>query len=64
MNQPEYTYTLPHIALNLKQICQGLQLTPNTVYKLVADGKLHGVKVGNKWRFRTDAIEEFLRGQK
>jgi len=31
-----------------------------TIYKLVNDGKIPGIKVGNQWRFRREKIDEWL----
>jgi excisionase family DNA binding protein len=38
--------------LTLKEVAQYLKLAEQTAYRLVAEGKLPGFKVGGSWRFR------------
>src|SRR2546428_11920025 len=40
-----------------------LAVSAKTVKNLLRSGKLRGVKVGNLWRLRQEALEEYLRGQ-
>jgi len=40
-----------------------LAVSVKTVKNLLRSGKLHGVKVGNLWRLRQEALEEYLREQ-
>ena len=46
--------------LTINQAAQFLQLSKDTVYRLVAKGKLPGRKVGRVWRFHRRAIEAFV----
>jgi len=46
--------------LTLKEVAAYLKLAEKTAYKLAADGKLPGFKVGGSWRFRKEDIEEWI----
>ncbi len=37
-----------------------LRVYPETVAKMARDGILHGVKVGQSWRFRRDDLVDYL----
>lgn len=37
-----------------------LKLSTSTLYKLCAEGKVPGQKVGRHWRFRKDTIDAWL----
>lgn len=49
--------------LTVKQLASYLSVNERTVLKLVADGTLPGVKVGNQWRFRKAMIDTWLDDQ-
>ena len=48
----------------IKEICKALSLTERSVYKLLASGRLKGVKVGEgrnaRWRIRASDLNDFL----
>jgi PTS system nitrogen regulatory IIA component len=46
-----------------RQIAAYLNVNERTVLKLVAEGALPGVKVGNQWRFRKEMIDTWLDDQ-
>lgn len=46
--------------LTLKEVAAYLKLAEKTAYKLAADGKLPGFKVGGSWRFRQVDIESWI----
>jgi excisionase family DNA binding protein len=48
--------------LTTKQLQELLQVDRITVYRMLKDGRLTGVKVGNQWRFPRAEVEEFLSG--
>ena len=50
--------------LTLKQVAQYLQLAEKTTYRLAADGKLPGFKVGGSWRFKKNDLEHWIEQQK
>ena len=49
--------------LTAEEIADFLRLPLSTVYKLVQDKRLPGFKVGKHWRFRKDAIHEWIKRQ-
>jgi len=49
--------------MTIKQLAAYLNITDRTVLKLVTDGVLPGVKVGNQWRFRKAMIDTWLDDQ-
>lgn len=46
--------------LTTKQLQELLQLDRTTIYRMLKDGRLTGVKVGNQWRFRRQEVEALL----
>lgn len=49
--------------MTIKQLAEYLMVNDRTVLKLVTDGALPGVKVGNQWRFRKAMIDTWLDDQ-
>ena len=49
--------------LDAQEVADMLRLHPRTVMKLANQGQLRGFKAGGQWRFRRDAIEEYIREQ-
>lgn len=49
--------------MTIKQLATYLRVNERTVLKLVQDGALPGVKVGNQWRFRKAMIDTWLDDQ-
>lgn len=54
MAHKDEVFTIEDLAIYLK-------LSKSTVYKLLAEGKIPGQKVGRHWRFSKFAIDEWLR---
>ena len=50
--------------LTLKEVAQYLKLAEKTAYRLAAEGKLPGFKVGGSWRFKREDIEIWIADQK
>ena len=50
--------------LTLKEVAQYLKLAEKTAYRLAADGRLPGFKVGGSWRFKREDIEHWIAEQK
>jgi excisionase family DNA binding protein len=50
--------------LTLKEVAQYLKLAEKTAYRLAAEGKLPGFKVGGSWRFKKEDIESWIAKQK
>ncbi len=49
--------------MTIKQLATYLNINDRTVLKLVSEGALPGVKVGNQWRFRKAMIDTWLDDQ-
>jgi excisionase family DNA binding protein len=54
--------TVRHI-LAVRQVSEMLHVAPNTVYKLIREGKIPSFRVGNEWRFRRDQIVHWMAEQ-
>lgn len=46
--------------LTIKEVAQYLKIKEKTAYRLVAEGKFPGFKVGGSWRFRRSEIETWI----
>ncbi len=49
--------------LTAEEISTYLRLPLSTVYKLAQDKRLPGFKVGKHWRFRNEAIQNWIKDQ-
>ncbi len=49
--------------MTIKEVAEYLKLKEKTAYKLVAEGKIPGFKVGGSWRFRKREIEDWIEKQ-
>lgn len=49
--------------LTIREVADYLKINEKTAYRLAAEGKLPGFKVGGAWRFRKDEIEKLTKGQ-
>ncbi len=50
--------------MTLKELAKYLKLAEKTAYRLAAEGKLPGFKVGGSWRFKADDIERWIEEKK
>jgi len=50
--------------LTLKEVAEYLKLAEKTAYRLAAEGKLPGFKVGGSWRFKREDIEKWIEQRK
>ncbi len=48
----------------IKEVAAYLKLTEKTAYRLAAEGKLPGFKVGGSWRFKMSDLEAWIEEQK
>ncbi len=46
--------------MTIREVADYLKLTEKTAYRLTAEGKIPGFKVGGSWRFRRDEIERWI----
>jgi len=50
--------------LTLKEVAEYLKLAEKTAYRLAAEGKIPGFKVGGSWRFKKKDIETWIEKSK
>jgi len=50
--------------LTLKEVAEYMKLAEKTAYRLAAEGKLPGFKVGGSWRFKREDIDRWIEEQK
>ena len=50
--------------MTLKEVAEYLKLAEKTTYRLAAEGKLPGFKVGGSWRFKQSDIEKWIEENK
>lgn len=50
--------------LTLKEVAEYLKLAEKTAYRLAAEGKLPGFKVGGSWRFKREDVSAWIEKQK
>tara|TARA_B100002003_G_C14063563_1_gene511902 strand:- start:799 stop:987 length:189 start_codon:yes stop_codon:yes gene_type:complete len=46
--------------MTIKEVASYLKITDKTAYRLTADGKIPGFKVGGAWRFRKQEIDAWI----
>lgn len=49
--------------MTIKEVATYLKLTEKTAYRLAAEGKIPGFKVGGAWRFRLGEIDAWITQQ-
>jgi excisionase family DNA binding protein len=49
--------------LTTKELAQYLKLTEVTIYKYANEGKIPGFKIGSRWRFDKDKIDDLLNNE-
>src|SRR5208337_5429370 len=59
----ESSYELVDRLMTVRQLAAYLNLNERTVLKLVSEGELPGVKIGNQWRFRKAMLDTWLDDQ-
>lgn len=50
--------------LTIDEVAAYLKLAKKTAYRLAADGKLPGFKVGGSWRFKREDVQRWIEEQK
>jgi excisionase family DNA binding protein len=56
--------TMSDEIMTLKEVADYLKLAEKTAYRLAAEGKLPGFKVGGSWRFKREDILKWIEEQK
>jgi excisionase family DNA binding protein len=59
MQEPQMTQE-PQRLLTATEVGRSLGVDASTVYRMAADGRLPGVKVGRQWRFHAAGIDDLL----
>ena len=49
--------------MTIREVANYLRITEKTAYRLAADHKIPGFKVGGAWRFRMSEIEHWIEAQ-
>lgn len=50
--------------MTIKEVSEYLKLVEKTAYRLAAQGKIPGFKVGGSWRFRKSEIDKWIEEQR
>lgn len=50
--------------MTIREIAEYLKLTEKTAYRLTAEGKIPGFKVGGAWRFKRSDIDAWIETKK
>lgn len=50
--------------MTIREVAEYLKLTDKTAYRLAAEGKLPGFKVGGAWRFRKADVDLWIESKK
>lgn len=49
--------------MTIDALAEYLKIFRSMLYKLIQEGKLPGQKVGKRWRFHKDAVDEWMKKQ-
>lgn len=49
--------------MTVDEVAKYLRMHEMTIYRMAAEGRLPAYKVGNRWRFKKDRIDEWLLSQ-
>lgn len=50
--------------MTIKEVSEYLKLAEKTAYRLAAQGKIPGFKIGGSWRFRRSEIDTWIEKQR
>ena len=56
-----YEEGIVSMILTTKELAAYLKLTEVTIYKYANEGKIPGFKIGSRWRFDKDKIDDLLK---
>ena len=54
---------MPDEIMTIQEVATYLKIKEKTAYRLAAEGKIPGFKVGGSWRFRRNQIEAWIDDQ-
>jgi excisionase family DNA binding protein len=46
--------------MTLREASQYLGITPDTLYKRLSEDKIPAFKLGNRWRFKKDLLDQWI----
>jgi excisionase family DNA binding protein len=49
--------------ITLKEVAKYLRVRPVTIYKLCKEQKIPAMRIGNRWRFMKEDIDNWIGGQ-
>lgn len=49
--------------LTVREVAEIFRVSTMTVYRLLEEGELCGLRIGSSWRIRTSKVESYLRAQ-
>lgn len=49
--------------MTVKDVAEYLKLSPDLIYRLAQQGRIPVSKVGNRWRFNKDKVDQWMEGQ-
>ena len=47
--------------MTMDDLAEYLKISKSTLYKLATEDKLPGQKIGKRWRFHKDAVDEWVK---
>ncbi len=47
--------------MTMDELAEYLRISKSTLYKLAVENKLPGTKIGKRWRFHKDAIDDWVK---
>ncbi len=47
--------------MTMDELAEYLKISKSTLYKLATEDKLPGQKIGKRWRFHKDAVDEWVK---
>jgi excisionase family DNA binding protein len=50
----------PDVFLTVQEVADRLRVASRTIYRLLDEGALEGVRVGRNWRVSPEALERYL----
>ena len=53
-------YTSGIEVLTIAEVCEYLQISPNTAYALVRNGDIKGFKIKRHWKVSKASLEDFI----
>ena len=48
--------------MTLQEVAEYLQLSRDQIYRLAQNGRIPASKVGSRWRFRRERVDEWMEG--